>query len=92
LSPNEELFATSGWSGISKVWGIPDCELRTELRGHRERVNYIKFHPYSTIHLHENGPNLITASADYKVGVWSLNPDFEYQKSIFFSGHEDVVN
>lgn len=25
LSPDEELFATSGWSGICKVWGVPDC-------------------------------------------------------------------
>jgi U4/U6 small nuclear ribonucleoprotein PRP4 len=48
LSPNEELFATSGWSGICKVWGIPDCEIRTELRGHNDRVNCIRFHPYST--------------------------------------------
>ena len=25
LSPDEELFATSGWSGECKVWGVPDC-------------------------------------------------------------------
>ena len=25
ISPNEEFFATSGWSGKCKVWGIPDC-------------------------------------------------------------------
>jgi len=25
LSPDEELFATAGWSGQCKVWGVPDC-------------------------------------------------------------------
>ena len=25
LSPDEEFFATSGWSGICRVWGVPDC-------------------------------------------------------------------
>lgn len=92
LSPNEELFATSGWSGLCKVWGVPDCQIRTELRGHNDRVNSIKFHPYSTIHLPEDGPNIITASADNKVRLWSLNPDYEFQKSIILGGHEDVVN
>lgn len=92
LAPNEELFATSGWSGVAKIWGIPDCELRTELRGHTDRINCIKFHPFSTVHLPEDGPNVATASADGKVRVWSLNPEFEFQRSIVFDGHEDIVN
>lgn len=25
ISPDEELFATSGWSGVAKIWGLPDC-------------------------------------------------------------------
>jgi len=45
LSPDEELFATSGWSGICRVWGVPDCQLRTELKGHSDRVMNIRFHP-----------------------------------------------
>lgn len=47
LSPDEELFATSGWSGICRVWGVPDCQLRTELKGHTDRVVNIRFHPMS---------------------------------------------
>lgn len=78
LSPNEELFAVSGWSGNCKVYSVPDCELRTELKGHLDRVNYIKFHPYSTIHLPEDAPNIATASADGRVRLWSLNPDYEF--------------
>lgn len=92
LSPNEELFATSGWSGSCKVYGIPDCQLRTELKGHSDRVNYIRFHPYATTHLPEDGPNIATASADGRVRLWSLNPDYEFQKSVELRGHEDIVN
>lgn len=45
LSPDEELFATSGWSGACRIWGIPDCQLRTELLGHTDRVVNIRWHP-----------------------------------------------
>lgn len=92
LSPDNELFATSGWSGDCKVWGIPDCEIRTELKGHRDRVNHIRFHPMATVGLHEDGPNIATASADTRIRLWSLNPDYEFQKSLIFKGHEDRAN
>ena len=45
LSPDETLFATSGWSGDCKVWGIPDCMKKTTLKGHNDRVISIRFHP-----------------------------------------------
>jgi U4/U6 small nuclear ribonucleoprotein PRP4 len=92
LSYNNELYATSGWSGECKVWGIPDWEIRTNLKGHRDRVNHIKFHPWATKGLDENGPNIGTASADTRIRLWTLNPEFEYQKSIIFKGHEERVN
>lgn len=92
IAPNEEFFATSGWSGTCKVWGVPDCEIRTELRGHTDRATSIKFHPHSTITLPEDGPNLATSSADFTVRLWSLNPEYEFQKSIVLNGHEDCVN
>ena len=77
LSPDEELFATSGWSGTCKVWGIPDCQLRTELKGHKDMVKCIKFHPMAGS-IPPNAPNVATASADQTVKLWSLNPEFEF--------------
>lgn len=77
LSPDETLFATSGWSGDCKVWGVPDCELRTELKGHTDRVVNIRFHPMAG-KIDVEGPNLATASADRSVKLWSLNPDYEF--------------
>ena len=44
-------------------------------------------------HIEPNGPNLATASADGSVRLWSLNPDFEEQKSILLpKTHQDIVN
>jgi len=55
-------------------------------------VNHIKFHPRSTIDLPEDGPNLATASADRRIRLWSLNPEYEFQKSEIFKGHDDRAN
>lgn len=93
LSPNEELFATSGWSGDCKVWGIPDCLLRTTLKGHTDRVISIRFHPDSGTSLAANcASNLATASADRTVRLWSLSTDKQFQNCTTLSGHEDTVN
>lgn len=92
FSPDYQLFGTSGWSNTCKIWGIPDCQVRTELKGHEDRVNHIRFHPDSCLSLSQNGPNVATASADNTIRLWSLNPDFEFQKCTIFNGHEDRVN
>lgn len=96
LSQNNELYATSGWSGECKVWAIPETEYTfekcTHLIGHRDRVNHIRFHPRATLDLPPDGPNIGTASADNRVRLWTLNQEYENQKSIIFKGHEDRVN
>ena len=92
LSPDEELFATAGWSGTCRVWGVPDCQIRTELKGHSDRVINIRFHPQAG-QISPDGPNIATASADTKVKLWSLNPDHgEFQKSIDIGKHDNIVN
>ena len=79
LNPDESLFATSGWSGECKVWGIPDCMLKTTLSGHNDRVVSIRFHPESGKKLSPSSNcNLATASADRSIKLWSLNPETEF--------------
>ena len=65
--------------------------MRTELRGHNDRVNCIKFHPF-TGDLPVDGPNVATCSADGTVKLWSLNPDYEFQKSVDLKGHDECVH
>ena len=92
LSPDESLFATAGWSGLCKVWGIPDCALRTELKGHEDKALTIAFHPNACKGLSPNGPNIATGSMDTSVRLWSLNPELEFQQSIILGKHEERVN
>jgi U4/U6 small nuclear ribonucleoprotein PRP4 len=89
FSPSGDYFATSGWSGICKLWNIPDCSLKTTLLGHTQRCIDITFHPFSGI---SAGVKLATCGTDNTVRLWSLEEDSEYQKSNVLKGHEDRVN
>lgn len=33
FSPNSKLLATASWSGLCKVWSVPDCTLQQTLKG-----------------------------------------------------------
>ena len=35
---------------------------------------------------------MATCSADCSVRLWSLNPEYEFQRSVELKGHEDNVN
>ena len=45
FSPDAQTLATSNWSGLAKIWSVPDCTERFTLFGHAERLTDIKFHP-----------------------------------------------
>lgn len=92
LSPDEQLFVTAGWSNVCKVWGIPDCHIRTELKGHDDKVLCAAFHPTAGLQLSPTGPNVATGSVDCTIRLWSLNPEMEFQQSIVLGKHEERVN
>lgn len=88
LSPNGLYYATSGWSGIVKVFNVPSCEEKIRLEGHSNRAHHVWWHPLATISIPETGPNLVTASADFTVWLWNL----VNSKNIVLKGHTDWVN
>lgn len=49
FSPNSKLLATASWSGLCKIWSVPDCTLLRTLKGHTCNVGCIVFHPKATI-------------------------------------------
>ena len=65
--------------------------MRTDLKGHTDRVVNIRFHPRAE-QIAVDGPNIATASADKSVRLWSLNPEYECQKFVTLKTHEDIVN
>lgn len=90
---DQSLFSTSGGSGVCKIWSIPNCELRTKLMGHCNRVNDIKFHPQALNQLSPNlYGNLATVASDNTARLWTLDLERPNQKNIILKGHEDRVN
>ncbi len=52
FSPNSEVLATASWSGLCKLWSVPDCkELLTLRGGHQYNVGCVAFNPLATISL-----------------------------------------
>ncbi|KAG8142039.1 putative PRP4 pre-mRNA processing factor 4-like protein [Naja naja] len=55
---NSKFLATACWSGLCKIWSVPDCNLVLTLRGHNTNVGAIVFHPKATISLDKKDVNL----------------------------------
>ncbi|XP_040462582.1 U4/U6 small nuclear ribonucleoprotein Prp4 isoform X2 [Falco naumanni] len=75
FSPNSKLLATACWSGLCKLWSVPDCNLVHTLRGHNTNVGAIVFHPKATVSLDKKDVNLASCAADGSVKLWSLESD-----------------
>ncbi|GLV44253.1 U4-U6 small nuclear riboprotein factor 60K [Carabus blaptoides fortunei] len=72
FSPNSKLLATASWSGLCKVWSVPDCELTQTLRGHTCNVGAVIFHPKATISQEETVCNMVSCAADGSVKLWDF--------------------
>ncbi|KAL1505929.1 hypothetical protein ABEB36_005377 [Hypothenemus hampei] len=72
FSPNSKLLATASWSGLCKVWTVPNCELKQTLKGHTSNVGAIVFHPRATISQEETACNMASCAADGSVKLWDL--------------------
>ncbi|RUP43724.1 WD40-repeat-containing domain protein [Jimgerdemannia flammicorona] len=89
FSPDAKMIATGAWSGLCKIWSVPNCECLHTLRdhtyrldnpnasnlGHNDRVGGVVFHPQSTISLDRGAANLASGAADGTVYLWSFDRD-----------------
>ena len=75
FSPNSEILATGSWSGLCKLWSVPDCKELRVLRGHNSNVGCIAFHPQATISMDESGPCLASCAQDGTVHLWSMDSE-----------------
>ena len=41
FSPDSKILATGSWSGLCKLWSVPDCKELKVLRGHTSNVGSI---------------------------------------------------
>ncbi|KAK0438119.1 WD40-repeat-containing domain protein [Armillaria borealis] len=75
FAPNNEILATSSWSGTVKLWNVPACTPIRSLRGHSDRVGGVAWHPEATRSLSADAANLVSGAGDGNVNLWSLNSD-----------------
>ncbi|KAG6797243.1 U4/U6 small nuclear ribonucleoprotein Prp4 [Apis cerana] len=77
FSPNSKVLATASWSGLCKLWSVPDCTLLRTLKGHTCNVGCIVFHPKATITEEVVGERagqtcvLASCASDGTVKLWS---------------------
>ncbi|KAK9878963.1 hypothetical protein WA026_003782 [Henosepilachna vigintioctopunctata] len=75
FSPNSKLLATASWSGLCKIWTVPDCTLKQTLKGHICNVGAIIFHPQATLSQDENVCNMASCASDGSVKLWDFKSE-----------------
>lgn len=75
FSPDSKLLVTGSWSGLCKLWTLPDCNELRALRGHTTNVGAVVFNPKATLELDNSDPCLASCGADGSVKLWSLDSD-----------------
>ena len=92
IAPFDELYGVANWSGNCTIFSTKDLHPITKLVGHTDRVNSIIFNPGYKKTINEKGPNVLTASNDCTLRLWSLDNSLPNQRSFAFKGHEEKVN
>lgn len=72
FSPNDQLIATSSWSGLCKLWDRDTLACMKTYRGHNANVCSVIFHPQSTESLSPSVTNLASSGIDGSVHFWNL--------------------
>ncbi|KAL7062898.1 hypothetical protein AAHC03_01616 [Spirometra sp. Aus1] len=71
FSPDGNLLATSSMSGLCRIWSLPDCEMKQNLRGHTAGACAIAWHPQACLQA-EQQIALASSAQDGSVKLWSL--------------------
>lgn len=89
FSPNSKILATASWSGLCKLWSVPDCTLLRTLKGHTCNVGCIVFHPKATITEDVIGDNagqtcmLASCAADGMYIVINYIKDYQIRETFY---------
>ncbi|KAI8379727.1 WD40-repeat-containing domain protein [Radiomyces spectabilis] len=75
FSPDSSMLVTGAWSGLCRIWSVPQCEPILTMKGHNDRVGGVVFHPQATISQEKSALNLASSGADSLIHLWSLEKD-----------------
>ncbi|KAF9905872.1 hypothetical protein BX616_000901 [Lobosporangium transversale] len=88
FSPDSKFLATGSFSGLCKIWSVPDSKQVHTLRGHTDKIGGLRWHPKAHISQDRGAVNLATGGGDGKVNLWSLESETPIQS---LKGHEARV-
>lgn len=71
---DSSLLLTSSWSGMCKVWSVPDCTLLSTLRGHSAYVGGVAFRP-GISYDEKNIVSMASGGHDGIVKLWSFGSE-----------------
>lgn len=74
FNDDSTLLLTSSWSGLCKVWSVPDCELKQTLRGHTHHVGGVAFRKNTSSDCF-NEVTMASCSTDGMVKLWGFNSE-----------------
>ncbi|DBB14069.1 TPA: hypothetical protein ACH3X3_001030 [Trebouxia sp. C0006] len=69
FSPDGSTLATGAWSGLLKLWSVPDCQKKLTIKAHDDRVTGIAWHPSPS--QTPGTVQLVTGSADKTARLFS---------------------
>jgi len=75
FSPDSSMLATASWSGVCKLWSVPDCKEVRTLRGHSTHVGAIVWNPKAEMSLDNREPCMASCASDGSVKLWSLDSE-----------------
>lgn len=84
FSPNNKMIAIASWSGLCKLWSVPDCTALKTFSGHSANAASVVFHPESTLSLDPKVCNLVSTAFDGTVCLWNLESE---KPMAFLDGH-----
>lgn len=75
FSPRGNMLATGSWSGVCKVWSVPDCKPIITYKGHTDRIGAVVWHPGALSGQGEESLNVASCAADGLVHFYSLKSE-----------------
>ncbi|KWU46190.1 U4/U6 snRNP-specific spliceosomal protein [Rhodotorula sp. JG-1b] len=88
FSPDSSMLLTGSWTGQAKLWSVPQCKEIRVLKGHKERIGGVAWHPQATLTQTASSVNFATSGADNDIKLWDLENDSSLRT---LSGHEGRV-
>ncbi|GAA5857440.1 hypothetical protein JCM8547_009274 [Rhodosporidiobolus lusitaniae] len=88
FSPDSSMLLTGSWTGQAKLWSVPACKEIRVLKGHKERIGGVAWHPQATLSQSASSVNFATSGADAEIRLWGLEGDSSLST---LTGHESRV-